>query len=329
MSIEHAKASLSEATLAKAQPPVLALMGPTAIGKSALALRLAHAIGGEIINCDSVQLYRGFDIGSAKPNQAQREGVPHHLLDVADTAAPWDAMQWAQQAHACIDAIRARGKTPIICGGTGLYVRALRDGLVQTPADAALRAQWQARELHAPGTIYAELQRLDPDSAAAIDRRNPAHLLRALEISLLSGAPASQIRQAHKARGGSGQPVTLVALRATRPWLQARMAARIADMLAQGLIEEVRALLAAGARADSAPMRAVGYREVQQLLAQEVQAEQLPTLLLARTWHYARRQLTWLRREPVHAWLDAELLATLTPAQRLQHLLQAWRPSGA
>lgn len=304
--------------------PLWALVGPTAVGKSELAMALSLSLGAEIISCDSVQCYRHFDIGSAKPSAADRARVPHHLLDVADAACPdgaIDAHGWAEAAKAALMLLRRRGKQPLLCGGTGMYLRALRDGLVPVPKDAALRAEWAAREADAPGAVYAALHARDPQSASRIGPHNPARLLRALEMVLCSGQTVAALWQQQPR---TPKPMQLVALDARREWLLPRMRQRTEAMVQRGLLDEVRTLLSHGVPSDAPPMRAVGYREALACVRGALPAAHLIDTIVARTWQYARRQRTWLRREPHVVWLDAEALAALPLPDRVKQLVVAF-----
>ena len=303
--------------------PAVALMGPTGVGKSALALELAESTGAHLINCDSVQCYRHFDIGSAKPSARERQRVPHHLLDVADARfGGCDAHFFVAAARAHLAALAEQGTATLLCGGTGLYVRALRDGLIDVPFDAALRADWRAREAGTPGAIAAALAAADPRAAARIDARNPARLLRALEITLLSGRPASAVWAEHSA-ARAFFPLAIVVLEAPGPWLRARLQARAEAMVAAGLVSEVAALLASGVPDTATPMRSVGYREAVAVLRGELAAEALMAAVAQRSWQYVRRQRTWLRKEAIGATLSAPELAARPRAERLALTLAA------
>lgn len=260
-------------------------------------MALAQRYGGEILACDSVQVYRGFDIGSAKAGASERAQVAHHLLDVVGPHASFDAQMYCDLAHKAVTSCRARHKRPIVCGGTGLYLRALRYGLAPSiTAQPAFRAARMAEEQKTPGSLYAALQRCDPDSAAAIGPHNLVQLLRALEISVLAQEPASVIRARHRAARKT-RPMRLIQPVWPDAVLRSRIEARIDVMLASGLIEEVEALLAQGVAADCRPMRAVGYREVGLYLRGALGKAELKAAMAKSSWAYARRQRTWLRQE--------------------------------
>ena len=298
---------------------LLAVAGPTACGKSAIALALAREVAGEIVSCDSVQVYRGFAIGCAKPTREERAMVPHHLLDVARWDEPFDAQQYRHAALDAIAAIRGRGRMPVLCGGTGLYLRTLRWGLVDAPpADLDLRAQLYAEEVQTPGTLHARLGTVDPVSAQHIGPKNLVHLVRALEISLRAGEPASQLR----ARHGFAQeevPMRLVAIDRPTPVLRARITQRVDAMLAQGLLAEVEGLLAAGVPPNARPMRSVGYKEASEVVLGISPPKGLADRIVRATLAYARRQRTWLRREQDVEWLRIDTDAEEAAAVRSLH----------
>ena len=285
----------------------LFLMGPTASGKSQLALALCERFDAEIVSVDSAQVYRGMDIGTAKPDAATRARVPHHLLDLCDPAEAYSAARFREDALRAIAGIRARGRVPLLVGGTMLYFRALQQGLSDLPpADPQFRARL-AEEARRQGwpALHARLARLDPDSAARLHPNDAQRIQRALEIVELGGAPVGAL-QARKAGLALGGPVVKVALNpAERSVLHERIAARFYDMMRAGFLDEVARLRARGdLHADLPSMRAVGYR---QLWAHLDGAWDLATAVargIAATRQFAKRQLTWLRAEPDLAWHD-------------------------
>jgi tRNA dimethylallyltransferase len=298
---------------------ILAIIGPTGSGKSEVALAAAVAVGGEILSCDSVQVFRGFVIGCAKPSVAERNLVPHHLIDVVDWHEPFDAQAYCTLARAAIADVQARGRRPILCGGTGLYLRTLRWGLVDAPAASpSLRAELMAEEARAPGSLYTLLNRVDPDSAAATPPQNLVRIVRALEIHRLSDKPASQLRAQH-GFAKEEVPMRLVALAWPKESLRARIHHRVETMLASGLVDEVRALLAAGVAPGCRAMRSVGYLETVEMLLGRAPVSGLADRIAHSTWAYARRQRTWLNREKdLESWpvddlgsVTAALVATL------------------
>ena len=300
---------------ADTRPAAIALMGPTASGKTALALDWAQQLGGEIVSVDSALVYRGLDIGSAKPDAAERARAPHHLLDLRDPWQAYSAADFARHARTAIDGILARGRLPILAGGTGLYFRALLRGLSPMPeADPQVRAAIAA-EAGERGwaAMHAELARIDPDAAARIKPGDPQRIQRALEVFRLSGRPIS--RWQHEAPASARLPVRvlkLVVAPGRRDVLHARIAARFDAMLGAGFLEEVRTLRALpGLVAHPAPLdlpaiRAVGYRQAWEHLDGATGAAQFRERAIAATRQLAKRQLTWLRGELDALWFDPE-----------------------
>lgn len=285
--------------------PLVVVVGPTASGKTALAVRLAEERGGEIVSADSVQVYRRFDIGSGKPSAEERARAVHHVLDVLDPNEPIDAAGWATLAIRAIDDIRARGREPIVCGGTFLWVRALLFGLAGAPpADQAIRARHRARaETEGRPALHAELAQVDPESAARLAPNDLVRVSRALEVHELTGIPLSRWQAEHGFRTPR-YTARLVGVRRERDELDRRIEARVRAMLAAGWLDEVRALRAAGFGASRA-MGAVGYKQVSLALASgaPIDTEALAVSIVRATRIFARRQRTWLRDEPVE-WLE-------------------------
>ncbi len=298
---------------ADARPSAISVLGPTASGKTAFAVALAQRLGGEIVSVDSALVYRGLDIGAAKPDEAERGGVPHHLIDVRDPWQPYSAAEFATDARRAIDGILARGHMPILAGGTGLYFRALLQGLAPMPeADAAMRDAITA-EAAGQGwpALHAELARIDPQAAARIHATDAQRIQRALEVYRLSGRPISQWQ-----REAATQPrlplrvLELVLAPAGREVLHARIARRFDVMLEAGFLDEVRALrafpqLAAHpAPLDLPAIRAVGYRQAWEHLDGAFDAGGLRERAIAATRQLAKRQLTWLRGQLGALWFD-------------------------
>jgi tRNA dimethylallyltransferase len=284
---------------------MLALVGPTGTGKTALALELAEAIGAEIVNLDSRQVYRGMDIGSAKPTPAERRRVPHHVFDVVAPDSAFDCAQYRALAQAAITTIQQRGRRVLLVGGTGLYLKVLRYGLFPgPPRSAPLRAELEALEASAPGALHAELQGVDRDCANRLHPHDRVRLIRAVEVWRLTGRPMSLWQREH----GFARPeldVVPIGLTLARPALYARINARCAAMVAGGLVDEVRALWAAGYGPQLPALASIGYRQIGAFLRGE---SDLPTAIdhMARqTRHLAKRQLTWFRADPTIRWLDA------------------------
>ncbi|WP_420111670.1 tRNA (adenosine(37)-N6)-dimethylallyltransferase MiaA [Pseudactinotalea sp.] len=298
------------------QTPVIAVVGATASGKSDLGLALAEELGGEIVNADAMQLYRGMDIGTAKTPVDERRGIPHHQIDVLDVTQDAAVATYQPAARADIAAIRERGTVPIVVGGSGLYVRALLDEMSFPETDPELRTELEARlEVEGPGLLHDELAGLDPEAASRIDRRNGRRVVRALEVVRLTGKPfaASQPE-----RPVAAIPATLLAIDVPRPELTERIAARARAMFEGGLIEETEGLLAAGLDRAGTASRAVGYTQARSVIAGEMTVAEAIEATTIATRQLARRQLTWFRRDDRIHWLapGPDLLArarTLVP----------------
>ncbi|MEZ4256086.1 MAG: tRNA (adenosine(37)-N6)-dimethylallyltransferase MiaA [Polyangiales bacterium] len=289
--------------------PVLVIAGPTATGKTDAAVELALRLGGEIISADSVQVYRGFDIGSAKPTDAERQGVPHHLLDVLDPHESWDAMDFARAADGVIADLTTRGKLAIVTGGTGLWLRALLRGLVDLPAvDAALRARLEdaVAERGAP-SLHAELQRVDPTSAVRIHPNDALRIVRALEVFEQTGTPLGALRDAH-ALGAERYRTFFVVLDVDAEAHTERVTRRFDAMLERGLETEVRSLRRTVPE-DAKPFGSVGYRQMLDFVEDRSDLATARTEAIRATRTYARRQRTWFRGEPgIHWRTDANTL---------------------
>jgi tRNA dimethylallyltransferase len=298
-------------------PPLVAVVGPTASGKSELALRLCERFGGELVSADSVQVYRRFDIGSAKPSLAERQRVPHHLVDVLDPLDPLDAARFVQLGREAISAILARGKRPIVCGGTFLWMRALVYGLAEAPAaDPAIRARHREEaEQHGRAHLHARLLAVDPESHARLAPNDLLRVSRALEVHELTGKPLSELQAQHGFRTPL-YDVRFVGIRHERPQLAERIERRVAAMFEQGWVEEVRSLLGDG-YGEARALRSVGYRQVAEALGAggPIDRAQLAASVSQATRTFVRRQLTWLREEPVH-WLDPARLDDHDPFAR-------------
>ena len=283
--------------------PFVAVLGPTAAGKSALGLELAQRLGGEIVACDSLQIYRGMDIGTGKPTREEQRQVVHHLLDLVSPDEPFHAARWAALAGAAIAEIAARGRLPIVVGGTGLYYRALTVGLFDAPApDESIRQRHRA--LAASGGIealHAQLAAIDPATAAAISPRDLIRISRALEVYEQTGVTVSTLKERQRPPV-EWRPYAIV-LDPPLPDLRRRIAARVAGMMQAGFLDEVRALHAAGYGAACKPMQALGYRQLGEHVDGTVTLEDAVSATVAATVAYARRQRTWFRREAAAARL--------------------------
>jgi tRNA dimethylallyltransferase len=291
-----------------AAPQVVAVVGPTASGKSALAVEVALALGGEVVNADAFQLYRGMDVGTAKVTAAQRRGVPHHLLDVLDVPEEATVAGYQRAADAVLDDVAARGRSAVLAGGSGLYVRAVLDGLEIPPTDPAVRARLEA-ELAAVGApaLHARLAARDPAAAAAILPSNGRRVVRALEVGELTGGPFRATLPA----GAYARPAVQVGLDVPRDELDARIEVRVERMWQDGLVEEVRRLERQGLSRGRTASRALGYAQVLRLLAGELTEREAKEQTVTATRRYARRQESWFRRDPRVTWLphDAPDLA--------------------
>jgi tRNA dimethylallyltransferase len=291
--------------------PVVAVVGPTATGKSDLAVALALALGGEVVNADASQLYRGMDVGTAKLPPAARRGVPHHLLDVLDVRDEARVAAYQRAARAAVAAVRARGRVPVLVGGSGLYVRAALDELELPPTDDALRARVEARAAaEGEAATRARLAALDPAAEAAITPGNTRRLVRALEVVELTGRPfsATMPGRRHAAQVLAGGPVVQVGLRADREVLRERIAVRVAAMAEAGLVAEVERLAAAGLREGATARRALGYAQVLDALDGRCTVAEALEATVHATRRYARRQLSWFGADPRTTWLDADRL---------------------
>jgi tRNA dimethylallyltransferase len=290
-----------------ASPLLIALVGPTASGKSALALRLALAHGGEIVSCDSLQVYRGFDIGSAKPTLEERRRVRHHLIDVADPREPFSAADYARLAREALAAIRDAGRLPLVVGGTGLYLRALLRGLFAGPSrDDAMRARLEGMaDRYGLKRLHRWLAAVDPAAAARIEPADRVRVVRALEVFRKTGRPLSRHHE-EGAESLRGFDVHVLGLAPARDELRAAVEERTRRMLAGGLVEETRALVARygpGLR----PLRAIGYRQAAAVAAGALRVDDAQRDIVKETMRYAKRQMTWFRNQERALWCaDAE-----------------------
>jgi tRNA dimethylallyltransferase len=287
------------------RPIVLAVLGPTASGKSALGLALAERFDGEIINCDSTAVYRGLDIGTDKLPPDQRRGIPHHLIDIADPTEVYTAAQFARDAERTIREIHARGRRPILVGGTGFYYRALTRGLFPGPgADDVLRARLDriaARK--GPECLHRLLQRVDGESAARIMPRDRKRLIRALEVYFSTGRPLT--RHFPETRSLIADcDVVAVALRIPPAQTAERVARRVDEQFARGIVPEVRGLLARGVPAEARSFGGLVYRQVMEMLRGVRDEPATRALIVQENRRYARRQLIWFRKEPNLIWFD-------------------------
>jgi tRNA dimethylallyltransferase len=285
-------------------PPLVAVIGPTASGKSALAVWLAEQLGGEVVACDSTQLYRGFDIGTAKPAAEDRRGVSHHLVDVLAPEEAATAGGYRQMALAVLTDLRQSARLPIFTVGTGLYLRALLEGLAEVPQrseELRERLRLSARE-HGPGHLRGILHRLDSEAAQKISPADEQKLIRAIEVCLLTKKPLTELHRNGRAPL-QGWGVLKIGLAPDREALHARIHARTRAMLAKGWLEEVRSLLDAGLPENAKPFDFIGYRELREVLQGRITVDHATAAIQQATRRYAKRQLTWFRREPAVHWL--------------------------
>jgi tRNA dimethylallyltransferase len=284
---------------------IIALVGPTGVGKTELALQVAERWGAEIVNADSRQVYRYLDIGSAKPTAAQRALVPHHLFDVVDPDEPFDCARYRELALPAIADIEARQRRVLLVGGTGLYLKVLMGGLFPgPPRDPGLRRQLEAEEAAAPGALHRRLQQLDAAAAGRLHAHDRVRLVRALEVALLTQRPISEWQAAH-AFGDRRLHIVPIGLTLERPLLYERINARCRAMLTGGLVDEVRSLWQRGFGPDLPPLRSIGYAEAGAFLRGEMSLEEALDHMARATRHLAKRQLTWFRATPGLRWLDA------------------------
>lgn len=283
--------------------PLIAIAGPTAAGKSEVAMLLAQRIRGEIISVDSMQVYRGLDIGTAKPTLAERDIVPHHLIDIMDLAESFDAAQFVEHARRAIQEIHARGRTPILCGGTGLYFKALLEGLGEAPPGSPqVRAELEKTPLP---ELLRELAERDPVTFARIDRENPRRVVRALEVIRLTGKPFSAQRAAWNISQASPSLSTTAFFGLSRVSkdLHSRIEERVEKMFQRGLVEETRQLLERGLAQNRTAFQAIGYREAVDFLEGKRLLAETIALVKQRTRQFSKRQRTWFSRQAAMRWV--------------------------
>jgi tRNA dimethylallyltransferase len=291
---------------------IVILLGPTGVGKSRTAVTLALRFGGEIINGDSIQVYRGFDIGTDKPTAGDRRGIPHHLIDSVDPGTQFTAADFVREALGAAADIAGRGRLPFVVGGTGLYLKALVEGLFPGPGrHPALRAELEA-EARAKGleALFRELQQADPSYARTIRSRDRIRIIRALEVYRLTGKPLSEHFR-ETVPPAKGANIVKTGLGLEREALHRRIEERVDRMFERGLVEEVRGLLEKGMAEDAPPFRALGYRHVLSLLRGEISEDEARARTKKDTRQYAKRQLTWFRKMPGVAWFSPDDIAGL------------------
>jgi tRNA dimethylallyltransferase len=290
------------------RPPLLVLVGPTAVGKTALSLKLAKALGAEIISGDSMQVYRGMDIGTAKLMPEEREGIPHHLIDICDPEHPFSVSEFQSLCAAKIEEIHSRGRLPFIVGGTGLYVESVCYGFrfQEFGADEAFRAEMRVyAQSEGAAALHAKLSAVDPASAAKLHQNDEGRVIRALEVHRLTGKPLSELQ--NQSRGdekSSPYRLCIIGLNMDREKLYDRIERRIDEMLAAGLAEEVRGLLERGVPRGAVSMRGLGYKEMAAYLEGETSYEEAVDILKRDTRHFAKRQLSWFRHMKGLVWAE-------------------------
>jgi tRNA dimethylallyltransferase len=314
------------------KPPLILLAGPTAIGKSEIALALAEKLNGEIISVDSMQVYRGLDIGTAKPTEEERARVRHHLIDVVDLTEPFDVAQFVRLASKAVEEIRSRERIPILCGGTGLYFKAFLDGLGDAPpTDPALRSQLEATPLR---ELLAELATKDPAAYETIDRQNARRLIRAVEVLRLTGKLYSEQRANWSASNEAGRNATratrekqlFIGLTRLPAELHQRISARVDKMFQRGLVAETEELLKRGLAANRTAMQALGYRQVVEHLRGVRSLPETIELVKIRTRQFAKRQMTWFKKYGAWKWMSPALQDSVALA--LQHIAELEHSQG-
>jgi len=279
------------------------IAGPTAVGKSEVALLLAQRIGAELISVDSMQVYRGLDIGTAKPSLAERERVPHHLIDIIGLKEAFDAAQFVRQAEHAMREVQNRGRVPVLCGGTGLYFKALLEGLGEAPpANPPVRKELEDTPLT---VLLRELAERDPATFERIDRQNPRRVIRALEVIRLTGKPFSAQRTPRQTTLARAMPLFFGLSRAATD-LHGRIEARVDEMFQRGLVSETEQLLPRGLAGNPTALQALGYRQAVEFLHGERSLPDTIALVKVRTRQYAKRQMTWFRRQAQLHWIELQ-----------------------
>jgi tRNA dimethylallyltransferase len=290
--------TLRERSALRKNPSLIAVAGPTGSGKSELALRLAARFNGEVINCDSVQIYRLFNTGTAKLPLDSRRGIPHHLIDIADPDEVFTAGDFARAGREILRDIAGRGRLPIVTGGTGFYLRALLDGLAPGPQrDAGLRTRLKAREVRKPGSLHRLLTRFDPPTAARIHPNDIPKVMRAIEICISSRTSATEVFAAGR-DALRGFHILKTGLFPNREQLYKRLETRMESMFAAGLIEETASILACGYGPDCKPFESIGYKQALQSINGELSPKDALFYATRETRRYSKRQMTWFRQDP-------------------------------
>ncbi len=301
--------------------PLAVIVGPTASGKSALGVWLAGRLGGEVVSCDSTQVYRGFDIGTAKPTQAERRSVPHHLIDLIEPNEVFTAGDYRRRAIGVLADLKERGRLPVLVVGTGLYLRGLLEGLSDAPERSEeLRTRLTARsDRRRPGYLHRLLKRMDPDSAARIASQDSPKLIRAIEVCVLAGKPLTEVHRSGRQRLEGFRPMK-VGLLPERNALYERIERRTAEMIDHGWADEVRSLMGKGIPGSAKPFSFIGYKELRAHFDGKLELPKAIATTQQATRRYAKRQLTWFRKERDVRWFegfgdDAKVMQSV-----LQHL---------
>ncbi|HXQ96888.1 MAG TPA: tRNA (adenosine(37)-N6)-dimethylallyltransferase MiaA [Candidatus Limnocylindrales bacterium] len=301
--------------------PLVAIVGPTASGKSTLGVWLAEQLNGEIVVCDSTQVYRGFDIGTSKPTQEEMRRVPHHLIDILEPSEVFTAGEYRERAIGALNDLRQRKRLPLLTAGTGLYLRALLEGLAELPVRSeVLRAQLRARaERNKPGYLHRVLARMDPTAAGRIAAGDMPKLIRAIEICVLSGKPITEVHKGERARLEGFRPVK-IGLMPPRTALYERIERRTIEMMDRGWLAEVRTLIRHGIPATSKPFSFIGYGDLRSHLEGKCDLPHCVSAIQQATRRYAKRQITWFRKEQGVHWLEGFGEDRAIMRQALQHL---------
>ena len=282
---------------------VISVTGPTCTGKSSLSVSLAEEFNGEIINCDSMQVYKFFDIGTAKPDHVMQDKIPHHLIDIVEPCEEFNAARFQEMAAAAIEDILKRGKRPILVGGTGLYLRALVYGLFDAPKDMDLRERLQDEYAEGPLQFYEKFKEIDPEYAMRISFKDKLRMVRAMEVFLLTGKRISDLEKDH----GFNEPrydILKIGLKNERDELYKRINGRVDDMFAQGWVEEVKEMLSRGISHKVKPFTSIGYREILLYLNDSISHEDMVKEIKKHTRRYAKRQFTWFAKEKGMYWFE-------------------------
>ena len=301
-------------------PRIVVVNGPTACGKTALAVELALEFNGEVVSADSMQIYRRMDIGTAKPTEAEKRGVPHHMLDVADPEEDFSVSRYVDMAARCTDDILARGKLPILAGGTGLYIDSLVSGrtFAAFAPETGLRAELEQRyETEGGEALLAELKQTDPETAAVLHPNDRKRIVRALEVFQSTGVPISVHNRETQTRPPRYEAVTLTLAFRNRPDMWERINRRVDEMMEQGLVREVQDLLDSGVPDTCTSMQAIGYKEMAAALRGDGDVDAAAELIKLRTRQYAKRQLSWFRRNSAAKWIFWDSVPDLADGRRV------------